>query len=386
MKTVRQTLLIFLGIGLIIWPVNSAWGATTNCNSIVNPTYKSQCLANKAKADAAAVAAAAAAQQAQQVQAQISTINDSISKINDSISTTAGQITDTQAKIDDLSAQIKKAEDDIAAQKVKMGQIIAAWYMQGDSGLLESLLGSNTISEVIDMQEQYDSVKQQVNADIDKITADQQALTSQKNDQLTRQQQLADLQAQQKSSKSAAVSESQRKNNLLNMTLAQQQQYLDAAKKALQEVSRISAEEAAWRAAQDAKSHANISTGGTGGYPYGNSDALDPWLFYQLQCTSYVAWYWNNSGRSWYNTQPGRGDAKYWNEIAATLGHSTGSTPQVGAIISWQNIGSHGHVAIVQAINGDGSINVSEYNWIAYSYSYRSNVIPSVYGSYVYIY
>lgn len=363
---------------VLFFPLNSL-AATTPYSSQLN-SLNQQVQKNQQQA-------AAKAQQAADFQSQISSISDSLYTINQSINKTDGQIGDTEATISDLSAKIKLAQDNITAEKTKLGQILSAWYMQGDSGLLESVLGSNNISDVVDAQEQFDAVKQQINANIDKIAADEAALSKQKDDQEAKKQQLASLQDQQKSQKTAAETEKNRKNNLLSMTLTQQQQYLDAAKKAQQEISRVSADEAAWRAAQDSKGNVHISTGGTGGYPYGDSDALDPWLFYQEQCTSYAAWYWNNVlGKRWYNTQPGRGDARYWNEIANTLGYTISGTPRVGAIISWQNIGSHGHVAIVQAIHGDGTIDVSEYNWIAYSYSYRSNLSPGIYGNYVYIY
>lgn len=371
--------------GTIFGLIPRSVAATITCNQS-NLTLRNKCLAQKKQAEEAAAAAAAAAQQAQQLQTQISSINDSITKINASITETESKISDTTDTITKIEAQIKSEEEKLADQKEKMNQLIASWYMQGTSGLLESVMSSNNISDVVDQSQQYDSIKEQINSTIDQIQAYETDLYNQKAEQSSKKTELTDLQAQQKSSKSAAVSQTQQKNSLLGMTLAQQKQYIDAVNAAKQEISNISAQDAEWRRQQDAKSHANISTGGSGGYPYSNPNGLDPWKFYQMQCTSYAAWYWNSNGYNWYNTQPGNGDAKNWDQIANTLGYATGQTPRVGAIISWKNIGSHGHVAIVQKINSDGSIDVSEYNWIAYSYSYRSNVQPGIYGSYVYIY
>lgn len=121
----------------------------------------------------------------------------------------------------------------------------------------------------------------------------------------------------------------------------------------------------------------------TNGYPFANADTntVDPWGFYVRQCTSYCAWYFNAvEGASWYNTRPGQGSAWNWPALAADQGYIVGSVPRVGAIASWNAgglMGGYGHVAIVESVNANGTIHVSEYNWIPYSYSERDNVSPA---------
>nr|WP_261308479.1 CHAP domain-containing protein [Streptococcus suis] len=56
------------------------------------------------------------------------------------------------------------------------------------------------------------------------------------------------------------------------------------------------------------------------------------------------------------------GDAASWGANAARDGFRTGTTPEVGAIISW-NDGALGHVAYVTAVNEDGQIQVLEANY-----------------------
>lgn len=126
------------------------------------------------------------------------------------------------------------------------------------------------------------------------------------------------------------------------------------------------------------------------GYPFQSIDVPDPWGFLTKECTSYAAWYWNAQGFNWYNTQPGRGSARYWNEIAQTLGYTVGSLPQVGSFIVWRGplyMGDQwGYVAVVEIVNNDGTIDVSEMNWDRYSYDYRANINPGDWGQYYYIY
>lgn len=56
------------------------------------------------------------------------------------------------------------------------------------------------------------------------------------------------------------------------------------------------------------------------------------------------------------------GDAASWGANAARDGFRTGTTPEVGAIISW-NDGNLGHVAYVTAVNELGQIQVLEANY-----------------------
>lgn len=59
------------------------------------------------------------------------------------------------------------------------------------------------------------------------------------------------------------------------------------------------------------------------------------------------------------------GNASTWVVRAQAAGYSTGAEPRVGAIM--QNGGGDGHVAIVEAINSDGSITVSEMNTVGWN-------------------
>ncbi len=61
------------------------------------------------------------------------------------------------------------------------------------------------------------------------------------------------------------------------------------------------------------------------------------------------------------------GDAKNWAGQASAQGLSVNNTPSVGAIMqspAYSN-GAYGagHVAVVESVNGDGSITISEMNW-----------------------
>lgn len=97
-------------------------------------------------------------------------------------------------------------------------------------------------------------------------------------------------------------------------------------------------------------------------------DALvDPWRFYNRECTSFVAWRLNNTnGVKFTNQYLGAdlwwGNANTWGTSARAKGVLVDKTPAVGSV-AWSTAGKYGHVAWVAEVLGDGKIVVEEYNW-----------------------
>lgn len=73
------------------------------------------------------------------------------------------------------------------------------------------------------------------------------------------------------------------------------------------------------------------------------------------------------------------GNGGEWSGNAAAQGFATGSTPRVGAVAE-----TNGHVAYVEAVNGDGTITISEMNGVAGFGNVGSRNVPA--SSYTYIY
>lgn len=103
-------------------------------------------------------------------------------------------------------------------------------------------------------------------------------------------------------------------------------------------------------------------------------DALvDPWLFYNRECTSWVAWRLNSeNGVAFYNYWKGVhwGNASNWKTAAKAAGVPVDNNPTRGAV-AWWSAGSagssRGHVAWVQVV-GDGAITIEEYNYLRAGY------------------
>ncbi|TSC93087.1 MAG: N-acetylmuramoyl-L-alanine amidase [Candidatus Berkelbacteria bacterium Athens1014_28] len=375
-----KKLLMSVAIFSIVFSSTSAFALTAK------EKQRQELQAQQAAAQAAANQKAAEAAQMKQ---QIAVVQGQINQTQSALDQTGSSISETQSNIDNLSAQIKTAEENLASEKAKLNAIISQWYMDGDRGFLEIVVGSNNLSELMARQKYYNSIKLQINSEMTKISDLKIQLAEQKLQQENKKVELVGLQNQQSAYKQSVVNQKSLKTSMLNMTEAQKSAYLATVAKLQKDIAQISAQIYAERRSISG------GTAGSLGYPYKQPPkvyVLDPWNFYMSECTGYVAWYWNvKRGKRWYNTQPGRGSARYWPEIASTLGYSVSGTPQVGAIVSWYgplySTDIWGHVAIVEAVNGDGTIDVSEYNW---SYEHdggtRSHINPANWGSYSYIY
>jgi surface antigen len=124
------------------------------------------------------------------------------------------------------------------------------------------------------------------------------------------------------------------------------------------------------------------------GYPYANAipNTQDDWNFFTRNCTSYVAWKINRDfgaflpQKYFVNDMTGPngrtarfGHANNWDNAATQIGYLVDTFPQRGDIAVWEYGSSAlGHVAYVESVNADKSVNISEYS--SYQYNYRTYV------------
>lgn len=111
-------------------------------------------------------------------------------------------------------------------------------------------------------------------------------------------------------------------------------------------------------------------------YPYPGQFGMSSLLYYMGQCVDFVAWRVNRdmgweSGPwlvSWGKGLP-PGSAWMWGE---SWEYGSGEEPLVGSVAWW----SSNHVAYVNAVFDDGTIQIEEYNWNGSS-AYHVRIIPA---------
>lgn len=114
--------------------------------------------------------------------------------------------------------------------------------------------------------------------------------------------------------------------------------------------------------------------------PSGGAMRVDPWNFFKCECTSYVASRLNKRGVPFSNQykSPRWGNASNWSSAAKAAGipqDDSNVTPRVGDV-AWF---SSGHVAYVERVLSNGTIDISEYNYsLRHDYGTRNIKTSSV--------
>lgn len=345
--------------------------------------------------------------QQKSAQAQVDQIQSQVSSIQSQQEKLKSENEKLQAESAKLSAEIETLSKNIVARNKSLANQARSAQTSGTAtSYINTIVNSKSITEAISrvsamneivsannkMLEQQKQDKKAIsekqvanNEAINTVIANQQTLA---NDAKTLSAKQAELKAAQLSLAAEKATAEGEKNSLLAQKAAAQQAAEEAA-----------AQEASYKAQQAAQAQAIASSGNTTftaqvqalnhssaptvshstSRPTYNSSAS---TYPVGQCTwgakTLAPWagdYWGNGAQ--------------WAASAAAAGFRTGSTPQVGAIISW-NDGGYGHVAVVTAVESPTRIQVSEANYAGHQAigNYRGWFNPAAagQGSFTYIY
>jgi surface antigen/peptidoglycan hydrolase CwlO-like protein len=295
---------------------------------------------------------------------EAASLSDAISRLQGQINALQNEITVKQNKAVELQGQIAAAEIELAKQKVLLGETIKAMYLEGDVTTVEMLASSKDLSDFFDKQQYRSSVQEKVKNTLDKVTALKLELATQKET-------LEKVIKEQQSLKAQLDAQNAEQNRVLALN-QQQQNELDSQIKA--NSSKIGELRAQQRLANlKAGGMANFSAC-AGGYPadiagpygrwgcnYALDNTIDNWGMYNRECVSYTAFKVAASGR-YMPYWGGVGNANQWDDNARRMGIPVDGSPRVGDVVVW-HIGYYGHVMYVEAVGGDGSILISEYNY-----------------------
>lgn len=338
------------------------------------------------------------ADQANQAKQQVSTLSDQVDNLSRSISSAQSQINNLQSQINstesniaDLNKQIDQTNADLVVQKNNQDSALRTIYETTGDDLPAILTGGN-ISDSVDKSAYLEALETSIEASTKHINDLQASLTKQKNDLADKQKSLSDAKQGLIDQKSGLAAQKAQQTNLLNLTADQANAYNAQLKEMKGDIANLSSAIIAKRRALSSSGSIQISNvAGSGGYPYGGAQDsyADPWGFYNRECVSYAAWYWNDIlHKSFDNTNPryGSGNAYNWAYLAQKQGYGVYSSPQKGDVIVWPNASPYGHVAIVQDPDaGGGQITVSQYNFYGDGQYSVMTLNPGKLGSYSYL-
>ena len=213
------------------------------------------------------------------------------------------------------------------------------------------------VTEEVTVEESTEEVAAAEQAEADRVAAEEQAQEVAAAQKAAEEAEAERVAAEEQAKEAAAAQEAAEQAEAERVAAEEKAQEEAAAQAAAEEAEEaaVAEAEAAERAAeQEAASQPSASTpsqsvsNGKNWYDWGT-------------CAWYVFERRSDMGLS---TGNGWGDASNWASAAQSSGYSVGNTPEVGAVMhapAYTN-GSYGqgHVAVVERVNGDGSILVSE--------------------------
>ena len=320
------------------------------------------------------------------------TYENRLAQLNAEKAQIQAQIDLNEAKVNQLNADIIKSEAQITANKDALGDTLADLYVDDNISAIEMLASSNNISDYVDKQTYREAIQDELASTIStikdlKIQLEEQKVSVERalEDQKGAREVLAQKEAEQQQLIAAVAGQEQAYQNLSNQTRAEKDRVQQAQQAAIA---------AAMRRAGGGGGSAVAGDPNKGGYPanLAGSDyynpVVDPWGMYSRQCVSYTAWkvYQKNGYMPYWG---GRGNANQWPGNARAAGIPVSTTPRAGSV-GVIMAGQYGHVVWVESVNGDGTINISQYNyfngggsgWGHYSQMY--NVSPGAYDYYIY--
>lgn len=291
---------------------------------------------------------------AKELAAQADSLKKAIGALDVQIGQANAQIEQTGLKIQELQNKLDETQAELDRQKDLLKDSMRALYKKGGASPVELLIGSDSFSQFIDSQEYLTRLKSAIQASTEKVIALKQEIQKQQFEQ----EELLKVQQAQKDAVAAQRSERQA---LLDQTQGDEARYRSL-------VSNLRAQQAEVNKALFAQIQLERGNGNNGGYPYadyafsmvpwgcGPGEGPDRWGYCTRQCVSYAAWAVERSGRQ---APMYYGNAKNW--VYAAPAAWQFNTPQAGDV-GVATGGGFGHVAYIEAVYGNGTMRISQYN------------------------
>lgn len=327
----------------------------------------------------------------QGLQAQAASYQDAINQLQSQINGLQASIDANAAQQASLQQQIVDAQNEIDKERAFLANDVKSMYVDGTPSTLEVLATSKNLSDFVDKQEYRTTVQNKLKSTMDKIAALQKELQTKKvqvdqllSEEHDQQNQLAGARSQQA--------------GLLHYNEKQQADYNAQIKATSAQIIQLRAAQAA----ANARLGGGVIAGdpGHGGYPssspspcsmapnwgtnYAMDNTCDKWGMYNRECVSYTAWKVYQT----YGYMPywgGVGNANQWPGDAQRAGIPTSSTPRADTVAIW-NVGAYGHAMWVEAVNPDGSLWVSQFNYDYTGHYSEMSVSASMARNLTYIY
>jgi len=310
--------------------------------------YDAHCVTEACRA--AADAAAAAEQAAASAAASAQTLEGEVTRLNAEIAALEADIAANQAVAADLAAQISTNEEKLGLQQAALAKLLVNMHFEDEPNAILLLAGSNSLGDYAERQSRQNTAKTQVAASAEAVRELKEELEAQKA-------KVDDLIASSEFMANEATAKRNQQNALKEKYQNDSEAYARdaiAAREKMQEEIRAEI--------RRTQGNGTISNG-YNTYPFAGNCPADDSMYtviggYVCQCVSYTAWkvqeFWGIYISNW-------GNASDWGRYAAANGYVVDDNPAPFSV-GYSEAGYYGHVVWVESVNGNGTINLTEYN------------------------
>ncbi|HET7630452.1 MAG TPA: CHAP domain-containing protein, partial [Candidatus Saccharimonadales bacterium] len=278
-----------------------------------------------------------------------------------------------EAEQADLKQQIIKKQQEIERQRVVLGDVLRSMYVDGQMSTIEMLATSDTLDDYVDKEEYRNSVQSKIQDALTQIAALQRQLQVQK-------QKVDELLHTQRAQREELSTSKTRLASLLSYNQAQQAGFAAQISKNKKEISQLRRQQAIENARFFASAGGTLVRGSACGGTYptrwcgrAQDSVLDSWGMLNRECVSYTAWKVAEAGAHmpyWGGRYGGGylgGNASAWPHNARQDGFRVDSDPRGDVVVAIRGdkdagYSGYGHAMFVESVNGDGTINISQYN------------------------
>lgn len=302
------------------------------------------------------------------LESQAASYQGVIDQLQAQINATEAALEANQAQQVSLQQQITDNQNKLALQKKALGQDVKDMYIDGQLTTIEELATSKSLSDYVDKEEYRTAVQNKMNSTIKEITALQAELQKQKA-------QLDILVASEQQQRDALAHAQYEQKYLLAFNEGQQSAYNAQISANAGQIAELRRQQIAANARFIGGAGSGPACGG--GYParwceIPQDTVIDNWGMYNRECVSYTAFRVAASGR-YMPYWGGSGNANQWPDDARNAGIPVDGNPRPGDV-AISTRGAFGHAMYVENVNGDGSIDISQYN-AALDGRYSTNTI-----------
>lgn len=170
---------------------------------------------------------------------QISNIENDIKSTENKIEGTSQSLTQTQSEIDTLSGQIDVRSKELNLLKQKLNASLIEIYRSSMKSEYELILGATSLSQSANEKNYLQAVEGQVKVFHTQVNDVKTQLEKEKSENEKKKAELEELKKQQEAYRQSVTYQKTTKDKLLNMTVAQEEEYNAKAKKAEAELAKV---------------------------------------------------------------------------------------------------------------------------------------------------